>query len=1037
MAAQTGFRGDVDMARSFKTLLVSGTAVAALACSLPGAAFAQVPTDEETTEPAATPTGAEIPDTDADITTGEPQENEILVTGSRIKQNPNNSALPLQIITNEEVTRNGISSPEQLIMHLSTNGSTPDNLASNSDVVSGAQRGTNGLSSANLRGQGNAATLVLLNGRRVAAHGLSGSAVDVNQIPFSAIDRIEVLKDGASAIYGTDAVGGVINFITRKDYEGIGLQGFVDIPSRGDSNIYRVSGIAGYGDLDDDGFNVMGAVSYSVNQKLRGVDRDFVNGNQPNRGLSIDTRGTPIATAFNIGANVNQTPNGTLLTGLTLTLPNGANGAAGGINILDLPGGAGCDSVDGGLPYDEALWNLPTAQYACAWDTGRAAVIQQPIQTLTYYGRGVLRLGAEHEIALEVTGSDADSAKSFSPNQYSASATTLPWAYPLNALTAATYNQVFNAIRAAFDVPTNPNRAAQVAALNARYGRPIAGRWRCISCGPREYRTNTKTFRAGLGIDGPLWGSWDYRAGASYAKSESSSVLGTGYHYRGVLLTNNPATPINDVGAYDTRAPTAPGAAGPGIIGLINAGILNPFSITQTQAALDGLEAVSAEGTTLYGGRYEVKQFDASVSGELFPIGGRDVQLAVGVDYRRESYEFNGSAAAAADQPDIFNVAFDNINALTPKKRTVKAAYAELLVPLLPGLDVTLAGRIDDYTGFGTTKNPKVSVKYRPADFILFRGSYNTSFRVPTFNQIFNGTTVSPSATGANIVDPFTCPSLIVSVTNPACFNITPDTLTGGNPTLGPETAKQFNVGIVVTPMRRFSASVDWWSIAVDNTITELTTLQLLENAALFPERFIRATPDGPIIALDRRWINAGARRTQGLEISLRGAVDAMGGTFNAGLDGTYLLKKKEKLTQTAPFTASQVGVFTYTGDLGLRWKHNAFIAYSNDDWNVSLTQIFRNGYKNQALPSLANPISASRPDYNNRVDNYVIYNFALSYLGLGPAYRLTLGVKNLFDTDPPFAITYESNSGAGSSWEPRVADPRGRSFTVAAEVKF
>jgi iron complex outermembrane receptor protein len=359
-------------------------------------------------------------------------------------------------------------------------------------------------------------------------------------------------------------------------------------------------------------------------------------------------------------------------------------------------------------------------------------------------------------------------------------------------------------------------------------------------------------------------------------------------------------------------------------------------------------------------------------------------------------------------------------------------------VPILPGLDVTLAGRIDDYTGFGTTKNPKISVKYRPFDQLLFRASYNSSFRVPSFNQIFNGPTISPSATGANLVDPFTCPSLIVStVVGSPCANITPDTITGGNLQLGPETAKQFNVGVVINPFPRFSASVDWWSIAVDNAIAELTTLQLLENAQLFPERFERETPGGPITAINRRWINAGARRTQGLEVSLRGSVDGLGGAFNLGLDGTYLLKKREKLTQNSPFTADQVGVFTYTGDLGLKWKHNAFINYTNEDVMVSLSQIFRNGYKNHALPSLANPISATRPDYNPRVNTYIVYNFAISYLGLGPAYKLTLGVKNLFDTDPPFAITYESNSGAGGSWEPRVADPRGRSFTVAAEVKF
>ncbi len=122
---------------------------------------------------------------------------------------------------------------------------------------SGAARGTNGLSSANLRGQGSASTLVLLNGRRVAAHGLQGSAVDVNQIPFAAIDRIEVLKDGASAIYGTDAVGGVINFITKTNFTGVDVTGFVDTPEAGDAQIYRLSGTIGWGKLDEQGFNVM------------------------------------------------------------------------------------------------------------------------------------------------------------------------------------------------------------------------------------------------------------------------------------------------------------------------------------------------------------------------------------------------------------------------------------------------------------------------------------------------------------------------------------------------------------------------------------------------------------------------------------------------------------------------------------------------------------------------------------------------------------------------------------------------------------
>ncbi|MGE0179804.1 MAG: TonB-dependent receptor [Sphingomonas sp.] len=988
---------------NLKSVLISGTAFIALAASAAEPAFAQ---GAEGLAPST------IQSTDSG---GGDNDPAILVTGSRIRQDPNNSALPLQVVTTEELQRNSISSPEQLMMLLTTNGTGPDNLASNADVVSGAQRGTNGLSSANLRGQGNAATLVLLNGRRVAAHGLSGSAVDVNQIPFSAIERIEVLRDGASAIYGTDAVGGVINFITRRDYQGLGLNAFTDITDEGDASIYRVSAIAGYGDLDTHGFNIMGAVSYSWNSRLDGDERAFVNGNQPNRGLSIDTRGTPVATAFNIGANAFQQPLGTLLTGLTLTAPNGANAAAGGINILDLPGGAGCQTMDGGMAYDEVLWNLATAQYACAWDTGRSAVIQQPVETLTYYARGVLRIASDHHLSLEVTGSDASSAKSFSEAQLSANTTNLPIGYPLTAATAAQYNTVFNAIRAAFPNP------AQQAALDARYGRPISYRWRCIACGRREYVTDTETFRAALGIEGPLFEGWDYRAGASYARSESSSVLGSGYFYRGTLAN----------GASDPNAPTAPGAPAPGLVGVMNSGLVNPFSAAQTDAALQALQAVSAEGVTLYGGRYQVRQFDASVAGRLFPIWGGDVRIAAGVDYRRETYEFNGSPAAAAAAPVIFLAAFDNINALTPQNRNVIAAYAEILFPITRNFDVTLAGRIDDYTGFGRTENPKVSFRWRPWEPVMFRGSYNTSFRVPTFNQIFNGITESPSAAGAQLVDPFRCPSLVVSATDPNCANITPNILTGGNLTLGPETAEQFNLGVVITPAPLFSLSVDWWMINTDNTITELTTTQLLQNAALFPDRF-RRDGGGNIIAIDRTWINAGARRTQGIEISFRGGFElGNGARILGGLDGTYLLRRREALTQTAPFGPSLIGVFTLTGDLSLRWKHNAFISYQTNDFNITLTQLFRNGYRNFALPG-----SAARPDYNERVDEYVIYNLAVSY-NFTPGLRLTAGVRNLFDRDPPFAITYDSNTGAGSSWEPRVADPRGRSFTMSAEVRF
>jgi len=1018
----------------------SKTAILLLASCLTAPAFAQ---------DASPPVAAE---------TAEDESAAIIVTGSRIKQDPTKSALPLQVITMNDLTREGINSPEQLISFLASNGNSADNLASNSDVVSGAARGTNGLSSANLRGQGASSTLVLLNGRRVAAHGLSGSAVDVNQVPLAAIERIEILKDGASAIYGTDAIGGVINFIMKKNFQGIILNGFVDMPEEGDAPIYRLSGTVGYGDLDAQGFNIMGAVSKSWNSALFGKDRDFVNGNQPNRGLSIDTRGTPIATAFPINAaavGVGITQGGTLLGNTSGTLTNlDISGVrrSGGVNILDLPGGAGCGSVDGGLAYDEALWpsSGPSAAFACAWDTGRAATLQQPIETLTYYGRATAQFG-DHEVYAEVTGSKAHSKKIFSNNQYTANNTSMPIAYPLNALTAATYNDVYDRLAGA--LPGLGAVGDRTVDAVGRYGLPIAFRWRCITCGPREYETDTKTFRVATGLDGPLSGSWEYRVGGSYAQSEATSILGSGYHYRGVFNFSSAAptaalraadiaaqlAATGVVGANnffaDPRAPTAPGASAPGIVGLFNSGILNPFSVNQTPQALAALDAVSAKGVRLYGGKYTLWQADASISGDLFELPGGTVKMAAGVDYRREGYGFDGSVSGdETKSAGIFNVAFDNVNQLSKRSRTVKAAYAELLAPVFDMLELTGAIRVDDYTGFGSTVNPKFTAKFEPAEWIMGRASYGTGFRVPTFNQIFNGVTTSQNP-GSSLTDPTTCPAGGIANVTPGCTAITPDSQSGGNLNLGPETSEQYSFGAVLRPSSRISFSADYWNIAVDNVIGSITIPQLFANIAAFPERIIRT--GGVITLLDLRSGNFGSRRTSGIDFSGRAGFDALKGSISVGMDGTLLLDKKEKLLPNLAYSNLR-GVFSLSGDLGLKWKHNAWISYQNDGFTFTFSQIYRGTYQNFGLPnSLTGPnLSATRPDYNPQVKAYEIYNLSASQR-ITDSLMITAGVRNLFDTDPPFAITYDSNTGAGSSWEPRVADPRGRSFTLSVEAKF
>jgi iron complex outermembrane receptor protein len=224
----------------------------------------------------------------------------IEITGSSIRRIQAEGALPLQVITRVELQRQGIVSAEQLINTLTFNSNGLDNLASNSDVVSGQARGNNGSSSANLRNQGANATLILLNGRRVAAHGLNGGVVDLNQIPMAAVERVEILKDGASSTYGTDAVGGVINFILRSNFTGLRAAATVDVTEQGGGNIYRGSLVGGFGNLDSDGFNVLATLSVTEAKRLAGSERSFVNTFQPERGLSPDTRGTPFATVFTV-----------------------------------------------------------------------------------------------------------------------------------------------------------------------------------------------------------------------------------------------------------------------------------------------------------------------------------------------------------------------------------------------------------------------------------------------------------------------------------------------------------------------------------------------------------------------------------------------------------------------------------------------------------------------------------------------------------------------------------------------------------------
>ena len=402
----------------------------------------------------------------------------------------------------------------------------------------------------------------------------------------------------------------------------------IDKTQAGGGDIYRGSIVGGFGDLDRQGFNVIGTLSYSENKVLRGDQRDFVNTFQPNRGLSVDTRGAPHATIFPL-ANVAGQPNALFTTAATAPFVPGSTTvrASGGINTLDLPGGAGCSSLPGMAAYDPVLWNSPTAALACAWDTGRAAVIQQPVTNTNFVLRGTLKLG-EHLLTAEAVAAKSESAKRFSNAQVSSNTTNAPLRYTRNADSQTTYDTVFSSLLAAFP--------GQV--LESQRGSALAYRWRCMDCGPREIETDTDTQRLFFGVEGPFMG-WDYRAGVLQATSESKSTLGGGYYYRGTLNS----------GAADGTW---------GIVQAMNSGLVNPFLMagqTQTAAGLATLERASARGVVLYGGKFTLQQVDASMSGSLFKLPAGDAMMAVGVDLRTEKYQFNlhSSVAPAGSAKNI------------------------------------------------------------------------------------------------------------------------------------------------------------------------------------------------------------------------------------------------------------------------------------------------------------------------------------------------------------------------------------------------
>ncbi|OYO26602.1 TonB-dependent receptor [Janthinobacterium sp. PC23-8] len=400
--------------------------------------------------------------------TAAPAMQRVEVTGSSIKRLVSETATPLSIFKADDFARQGLSTAQEVLSKIPSNASS----MGSGNAVGGNTSGlpTGGQASADLRGLGGDKTLVLLNGRRIANHPYDGASVDLNIIPIAALDRVEVLRDGASAIYGTDAIGGVINFITKRSVNTTNITAEAVAPQHRGADEQRLNLSSGVGQLNTDGYNLFGVLDYHKQDVLTSQDRSFSStGIIAGRGLSVTSGTTFPGNYFDAAAN----------------------------------GGAGL----AGNPY-AASGCLPPLSVAAANGTCRQDYTRQiddlPAQRqLALFGKGSVKLGGGHLATFEYLHSE-------------------------NKVKARTAPPPQIGLILPNSSPYYPGNAGGVPAQAGLSGQPLSVNWRPVAAGQRQIDSRGKADRLVLALEGELAG-WDYQGAVSRAVSRSSEDFTGGY----------------------------------------------------------------------------------------------------------------------------------------------------------------------------------------------------------------------------------------------------------------------------------------------------------------------------------------------------------------------------------------------------------------------------------------------------------------------------------------------------------------------------
>ena len=714
-----------------------------------------------------------------DTTPASTTVQEVVVTGSVIGHKNATSISPLTVNTAIQLENRGVTTVQSAIQNLSNNGSgaLPNSFTANGAFAAGA-------SGASLRGLTTNSTLTLIDGMRAAYYPLADDGarnfVDLNTIPDVIVDRVEVLKDGGSSTYGADAIAGVINIITKKQYQGLTVKAEGGGAQHGGAGETMLSAIGGKGDLKSDGYNFYIGGEYEHDDALFNRQRGFPYNTANLSSICAPSLATPGTTTcrtnsivegiqFN-GKLASTTPGSTIVA---IARPyNSTNTTPMGAWQLLNPG-LGCGRLTPiTITASESSSAALIGQTLCQQDlTHDYAQIAPDDKRFSLSGRFTVDFGDHAQLYAEgnfyqntVTygGRNPMSIQAGTPPAASGTTTTNAGiALPVYVCSTWTNSTPCAAIPANLN-PNNPFAAlGEVARINYRFGDI-----------PRWNEDLSRTYRFASGLNGDFGDGWKYDIQGTAMQTDLRATE------KGVLFLSH-------------------------VIDVVNTGAYNFMNPSLNSAAVRNFVAP----TSVQNSHSKLWMLDANLSKAIFDLPGGPLTAAVGISTRYESINdpsANPDAVPATDLTDRYATDINPFGAIG--SRTVNSAYYQIEAPFYSWLNVNTSGRYDSYSSGQKNFSPKVEAEIKPDDMFKLRGTYSKGFRIPSFAEA--------NALPTTGYVPVSAPAAFDAAHgNDGYAQYSLGLTTVGTAGLKPEKSTDISVGVVFEPTKMVSFSVDYFDI--------------------------------------------------------------------------------------------------------------------------------------------------------------------------------------------------------------------------------